>query len=186
MIIDLKDENWYPIKGYEETHMISDKFRFKALSRSWYSGNGYKTYREKEEQLLEYSNAIGYSVVTLIKNGVVARKFVHRLIAIHFIPNPENKPFINHKNGIRNDNRIENLEWCTAQENSMHAIKTGLATIKRRGDHSQAKRVKCETYDMNFECAADAADVFGLGEYCVQRVSRGEQLHTQGLVFRYL
>lgn len=67
-----------------------------------------------------------YKHVTLIHNGVQYQKLFHRLIAETFIPNPYNKPQVNHINGIKTDNRIENLEWCNASENQKHSIEMGL------------------------------------------------------------
>lgn len=69
------------------------------------------------------SNGTGYVCVYLFHNRIRKTLLIHRLIAIHFIPNPENKPNINHINAIRTDNRIENLEWCTQKENIMHTKK---------------------------------------------------------------
>ena len=65
----------------------------------------------------------GYSLIGLCVNGKRVTKKVHRLVAQEFIPNSGNKPEINHKNGIKNDNRVENLEWCTSSENQTHKFR---------------------------------------------------------------
>ena len=77
----------------------------------------------------------GYFVVILTANYIRKQFKLHRLIANAFIPNPENKPFINHINSIRNDNAISNIEWCTASENIMHASSSGYA-VSKKGEFS--------------------------------------------------
>lgn len=106
------EEKWRDIPKFEGMYQASNYGRIKSLKRA-----------KRKIMKQEVSN-FGYLRIHLFGHP---KFFVHRLIAQAFIPNPNNKPFINHKNGIKTDNRTENLEWCTQSENRIHAFKTGLA-----------------------------------------------------------
>ena len=86
-----------------------------------------RIYSERSNKFMTPSfSSKNYHLVCIRENGKSITKKVHRLIASTYLPNPENKPQVNHKNGIKTDNRVENLEWCTQSENQIHAHKTGL------------------------------------------------------------
>lgn len=84
-------------------------------------GNIYSLY--KKGNMIPRKNKDGYLVIGLRKDKKSYYKLVHRLVAQMFIPNPENKLQVNHKNGSRADNRVENLEWCTQSENNLHSYR---------------------------------------------------------------
>lgn len=117
-------------EGYYE---VSSFGRWKILPRKVNSINGERWHIAKPRITLG-TNSWGYRTVTMKKDGVRKQVGLHIMVALSFIPNPENKPEINHKNGIRSDNRIENLEWCTAKENVIHAFETGLIKNVTRGE----------------------------------------------------
>lgn len=118
-------EEWKDIKGFEGFYQISNLGRVKSLVRKG---------TPKEIILKQQTNAYGYWQVGLRKPKMQIKfRRPHRLVAEAFIPKVEGKNYINHKNGIKKDNRIENLEWCTFKENSDHAWRTGL--IDNRGEN---------------------------------------------------
>lgn len=121
-------EIWKDIVGYEGLYQISNLGRIKRLKKLIVLQNGGKYYLE-EKILKPGKNSRGYNLVVI--KGKALR--IHRLVAETFIPNPENKQQVNHKDGNKNNNRAENLEWCTCKENVNHAIKIGVfkKTCKR-------------------------------------------------------
>lgn len=122
ILLDLiKGEVWKPVIGYEGLYEVSNMGRIKSLYKVRVGGVWYS------ESLIKPKNNIDiYHRVELSKNGKRRIIGVHQLVGQAFIKNPENKPNINHINGKRDDNRVENLEWCTQKENIQHAWKTGL------------------------------------------------------------
>lgn len=117
---------WKDIKGFEGIYQISNNGEVKSLERKTFN-NGTKTENIIKEKILKKPlDKDGYIIYCLFKNNKRFSLKAHRLVAIEFIDNPQNKPQVNHKNGIKTDNSVDNLEWVTAKENSVHATQLGL------------------------------------------------------------
>ena len=125
-----KIEIWKPVKGYELLYSVSNLGKVKSLHYN--HGN-------KEKILVGRINRGGYR--TFLFNNNYKRKYIteHRLVAQAFLPNPNNYPQINHKDGNKLNNNVCNLEWCSAKQNSIHAYKNGLSKGNPGEGNSQSK-----------------------------------------------
>lgn len=139
---------WKDIKGYEEIYEISDTGEVRSKDRLCIDSKGRKRFRYGQKINPDIAQN-GYYRVTLAKNGKKKQCYLHRLLAEHFIPNPLNLPQINHKDGIKTNCTLENLEWVTVQENVIHAYKNGLMNHVKGEKHfnfgkrgSESKRAK--------------------------------------------
>lgn len=135
------EEIWKDVPSHEGYYQVSNLGNFRSLPRVIrYKSNGTRNYPAKK--LLTESTKDNYQRITLMKEGVKARYQAHRLVALAFIPNPENKPCINHIDGNKSNNIVTNLEWCTPSENMIHADNTRLRDMSKHHP-SNAKKIKC-------------------------------------------
>lgn len=125
-------EIWKKIEGFEN-YEISNLGGLKVNLK-------FRKNREYQSKILKPSkDKDGYFRTALTNNNKRFMKNIHRLVAENFIKNNFNKPCVNHINGIKTDNRVENLEWCTVRENNIHAIKLGLSGQASGEKHHMSK-----------------------------------------------
>lgn len=153
-------EEWKVIEGHDSLYEISDKGRVRNTLTN--------------KILKQHKNAYGYYCLGLRFEGRKQKSYlVHRLIAKVFIPNPENKPQINHKDCNKTNNSIDNLEWCTKNENNLHAFANGL--IDRRGEKaSGSKLTEKQVLEIRELCKTmeqkDIAPMFGINKSHVSNI----------------
>ena len=143
LIMENNEEIWKDVVGYESYYQISNIGNLRSLDHVQKINTSKKKYhRNRIGQNIKLSKQSGYTYACLYVNGKSKRCTMHRLVAMAFITNPENKKCINHKNSIRDDNRIENLEWCTHSENNRHAHQVGGQRNYYGEKHSQSVLTK--------------------------------------------
>lgn len=176
-------EQWKDIKGYEGLYQISSLGRVKRLGRYRNTKHGGVAWL-KEKIMKPKITIHGYYEISLMKNGKHKSHTVHRLVAGAFIPNPENKPCIDHINTNRLDNKIENLRWCTHSENSNNPISI-------RNHQNNLNKSKCVLAIKNGEIIMcfPSANEAGRNDYqpsCITECARGNRQHHKGFQWMFL
>lgn len=172
-------EEWRPVVGYEGYYEVSSLGRVRGVDRVTFSAGGYN-YPIKSTILSGNIGSRGYEDVRLHKDGNRIGKLVHRLVAEAFHINPENKPYVNHKNGIKTDNRKDNLEWATPKENAQHAIDTGLTKVPKGESRGNAKLKNedvvniCKLLDENMK-QSEIASLYGVNPSVISSINAGNR-----------
>lgn len=187
------EEIWKDIKGYENEYQVSNIGRIRSLDRYKYQNGRYgqiqRLYRGK---ILKFDqDKDGYFTVKL-RHKVFHR--VHRLVAQTFLENPENKNTVNHKDGNKKNNCINNLEWATEKENTQHAHKTGLAKsamIGKKGKLSNNFRIRVQIDEKTGEIigkyngAAEAERITGIKAQNISDCCNQKRKTAGGYIWRY-
>lgn len=134
--------------------------------------------KTESKKVIRFGNHDGYERLVVRIDGKTYNRSVHRLVAIAFIPNYENKPEVNHINGIRNDNRVENLEWCTRVENLEHAwnvlgfvLNPDNAAHNRKITDDQVRQIKTLLKEVPYR---QVAEIVGTSFHIVRNIYRGK------------
>lgn len=139
-------EEWRSVIGWEDWYEVSNLGNVRSVDRYILYSNNQKRL-QKGKILKPYLDKNGYAVVCLIKNGKKKIGKIHRLVCQSFLETNKDKTQVNHKNGVKDDNRVENLEWVDGYENQTHAVKTGLRVMPKG---EKCKSSKLSNFDVNF------------------------------------
>lgn len=170
-------EIWLPVVGYEGFYEVSSEGRVRSLDRIVKKWNGERAVPTRLLSLSE--NSHGYLSITLCKDGKAETKTVHRIVAEAFIPNNNHYPQINHINGNKHDNRVENLEWCSASQNVQHAYDS----LKR--DIGPSRYIQCVETQIVYRSCREAGRKTGLRYQNIWRCAKGTLQTTGGYHFKF-
>lgn len=175
------NETWKPIEGTNGTYEVSNTGKVRSLN---YLGHG------KTKELVPWNNK-GYLRVTLYINGKKVNRLLHRLVAEAFIPNPDNKPEVNHKTGDKHKNGADDLEWSTRKENLNHADDTGLRDGSVSALLSSNKKLQRPIIATNVVTGEETlypsiqAAQRAIGTKDINAVLSGKQHKAKGHTYRY-
>ena len=160
-------EEWRDIKGYESLYQVSNLGRIKSLK------NNRDNYREKILKVVQRGKH-GYLGIGLHKNGKSKSFYIHRLVAEAFIPNPNNYKEVNHKDENKQNNRVENLEWCTREYNNRYGTRNQRQSESHKGVVSNKRKVQCVTTGKIFNTIKEASKYYFISIPSITMCCRGK------------
>ena len=187
---DMKGEVWKDIEGFEGMYQVSNMGRIKSLNRvqKSYNGKCLCDLTVKSRILKQTFTRKVYLHVCLAKNGICKTERVHRIVAKAFLPNPDNKPSVDHKNTITTDNRVENLRWATQKEqinNNNITYERVMKASSKNGKkyiysavESIKLRVRCITTGKEFDSIADASRYYNATRNRISLCCKGKAKTT--------
>lgn len=179
-------EIWKDIDGYEGLYQVSNLGRIKSLPKQ----DGFHFLKEKIKTLFLKRN--GYLMVSLSIKGIGKQNLVHRIVAKAFIPNPENLPQVNHKDENKLNNRVDNLEWCTAKYNMNYGtcLERRAKTQRESGcqinNKGSSTPIICIENNVIYPSIREAERKLHLDGSCISKVCRGLRKRAGGFTFAYI
>jgi len=184
-------EEWRIIPRFMEAYEVSNAGSVRSLPREVsfsHKGRIGSLSFPKEKILTPILSKHGYFFVNLSRGGIRKRAKIHQLVAQAFIPNPENKRYINHINGIKTDNRANNLEWCTSSENSLHAFSIGLRRVEKGRNNKQSIPISQFNLDgtlvKDWESMGEVRRLTGLSIGNISACIHGKQKTAYGYIWK--
>jgi hypothetical protein len=175
--METQEEIWKPVVGYEGYYEVSNLGNVRSLVRIVTRKNGTPLTIQPKTKSVKTAKS-GYAYVHLDRDGISKFRSVHRLVANAFIPNTKNKKCVNHINSVRDDNRVENLEWVTPTENMQHAVRVGSMDFVGE-KHPRAKLTNKDVLEifnlgkMGKYTQTYIGNLYGVSFSCVSAIVRG-------------
>ena len=166
------NEVWKPVKGYEGLYEVSNQGEVKSLRTNMI--------------LTPVRATVGYMKLSLCRNGEIKNRYIHRIVAQAFIPNPNNLPQVNHKDEDKTNNAVSNLEWCTPKHNMHYGEMGKLRWIKTSNALSKPViQLKDGIEIARYPSGAEAARAMGVTNMAISNVLRGKTRTSKGFQWKY-
>ena len=180
------EEVWKPIKGYEGLYEVSNYGRVRSLDRYVNSASSKTGYQLAKGRILKQciNTETGYSVIQIYKNHKKKGCNVHKLVAEHFIPNPNNYRTVNHKDGNKANNKVDNLEWVSQSDNLIHSYKELKRPVNKPSVHKQKIYYTTKNGKVYYaESIAEASRQTGVSETQIRRLINNKKPSRDGYTF---